>query len=131
MGEWKIIENDKPLQPGDKVRLTFKTPGPFWLKAIQATAIEAAMVKKESEGYRLTKIDYMTPGKMIFYFNILKTNPIIVTVLVIAGSIMLVAAAASIAFEKGEQFFETPAVTTASAAFLIIAVMYLIKVLRK
>lgn len=128
---WEQIAEDKPLQPGDKVRLTFGTPGPFWMKAIQATAIESNLAKKETEGYILTKIDYNTPGKMVFYFDIVKTNPVIVTVLFITSGILLSAAAVSLTFEKGEQFFKTPAATMVSGGILIVAIIYLLKVLRK
>ena len=131
MGEWKQIPNDKPLEPGDKVRLTFSAPGPWWIKATEGAVIEASLTKKEAEGYRLRRIDYNTPGKMIFYFDIIKTNPVIVTVLVVTGSVMLCAAAASLVFEKGEQFFDSPAVASISSAILVAAVIYLLKVLRK
>lgn len=128
MGEWRQIPEDKQLNPGDIVRLYFTAFGPFWMKAAEAAAIEASLVGKE--GYELKSIDYNTPGKMIFEFRIIKTNPVIVTCLVIAGSVLLVGAALGLVFEKAEQFFETPAAVVGTTSFMIIALTYLYKSLR-
>ena len=126
---WVKIPEDKPLDPGDIVRLTFNAPGPMFLKATEAAMIEAVLANKE--GYRLMNIDYLTPGKMIFKFKIVKTNPVIVTVLVITGSIMLIGSAVGYMFESAEQLFETPVAAVASVGLVAVAVVILLSVLRK
>lgn len=127
--EWQKIPEDKPLEPGDKVRLTFSAPGPTFLKATEAAMIEATLANKE--GYRLTRTDYLTPGKMVFYFDIVKTNPVIVTVLVITGSIMLIGAAVGYMFESAEQSIEAITKVIIPAGILAIAGMVLYMMLRK
>lgn len=126
---WQKIPEDKPLEPGDIVRLTFSAPGPMFLKATEAAMIEATLANKE--GYQLKNIDYQTPGKMIFQFRIVKTNPVIVTVLVITGSIMLIGAAVGLMFESAEQLFETPTAVVGSVGLVVVAVIVLLSVLRK
>lgn len=126
---WQKIPEDKPLVPGDIVRLTFNAPGPTFLKATSAAMIEATLANKE--GYEMTSIDYMTPGKMIFKFKIVKTNPVLVTVLVITGSIMLIGATVGLMFESAEQFFSTPVGQIGSVFLLVVAVIVLLSVLRK
>jgi len=126
---WQKIAKDKPLQPGDRVRLHFNAYGPTWMKATEAAIIEQTL--KGREGYELRSIDYWTPGKMIFEFNIVQTNPVIVTVLVITGSVLLIGAAIGLVFESAEQLFETPAAVVGSVGFVIIAIVILLSVLSK
>lgn len=126
---WQKIAEDKPLQPGDRVRLYFNAYGPTWMKATEAAIIEQTL--KGREGYDLRSIDYWTPGKMIFEFNIVQTNPFIVTVLVITGSVLLIGAAVGLVFDKAEQFVETPAAVIGSAGVVIGAVVLLLSALRK
>jgi len=126
---WKEIPEDKPLQPGDIVRLTFTARGPTFMKATEAAMIEKSLENKE--GYFLTSIDYQTPGKMIFKFKITKTNPVIVTVLVITGSVLLVGSVVGLVFEKAEQLFETPTAVVGSVGLLAVALIVLLSVLRK
>lgn len=126
---WQKIPEDKPLEPGDKVRLTFAAPGPTFLKATEAAIIEASLANKE--GYRLTRTDYLSPGKMVFYFDIVKTNPVIVTCLAIAGMIMVVGAAVGYMFESAEQSVEAIADVIIPAGVLAIVGMVLYMMLRK
>ena len=126
---WQKIAEDKPLEPGDIVRLTFNAPGPSFFKATEAAMIEYSLSNKE--GYQLTSIDYLTPGKMIFKFKIVKTNPVLVTVLVITGSIMLIGATVGLMFESAEQLFSTPVAKIGSVGLLVVAVIVLLSVLRK
>lgn len=126
---WEKIPEDKPLQPGDIVRLTFAAWGPDFMKAMEAAMIESSLANKE--GYQLTSIDYLTPGKMIFKFKITKTNPVIVTALVIAGSVLLIGSVVGLVFEKAEQLFETPTAVIGSVGLLAVALIVLLSVLRK
>lgn len=126
---WEKIPEDKPLQPGDTVRLTFSAPGPFFFKAMEAAMIESSLANKE--GYRLTSIDYMTPGKMIFKLRIVKTNPFVVTVLVITAGIMIVGYAVGLMFESAEQFVEAIKDLVVPAGVIAIVGMVLYMVLRK
>jgi len=126
---WQEIPKDKPLQPGDIVRLYFNAYGPAWLKATEAAIIEASL--KNREGYELVNIDYWTPGKMIFKFRIVEANPIIITCAAIAGVILIFGGIANLVFDKAEQAFETPAALIGSVGFVIVAIIVLLIVLRK
>jgi hypothetical protein len=126
---WERIPEDKPLEPGDIVRLTFSAPGPAFLKATEAAMIEATLANKE--GYEMTSIDYLQPGKMIFKFKIVKTNPIIVTALVITGSIMLVGAAVGYMFVSAEQYTKALEKVIVPAGVLAISGMVLYMILGK
>ncbi len=126
---WREIPEDKPLQPGDIVRLTFSAWGPMFLKATEAAMIEASLANKE--GYRLMNIDYLTPGKMIFKFRIVKTNPVVITCLAIAGVVMIIGGVAGYVLESTEQLFETPVAAVASVGLVIVAGIVLLSVLRK
>lgn len=126
---WEKIPEDKPLQPGDIVRLTFAAPGPDFMKATEAAMIESLLANKE--GYQMTSIDYWTPGKMIFKFKITKTNPVVITCLAIAGTVMIVGSFAGYLLENTEQLFETPTAVIGSVGLLAVALIVLLSVLRK
>lgn len=126
---WKKIAEDKPLEPGDIVRLTFAAPGPTFLKATTAAVIESSLANKE--GYELTSIDYLQPGKVVFKFRIVKTNPVFVTVLLITGSIMLIGSAVGYMFESAEQYTKALKEIILPAGIMAIIGMVLFMVLRK
>lgn len=126
---WVKIAADKPLEPGDIVRLTFAAPGPTFLKATSAAMIEASLANKE--GYEMMNIDYLQPGKVIFKFRIVKTNPVIITCLAIAGVIMVVGAAVGYMFESAEQSIASITKVIIPAGVLAIIGMVLYMVLGK
>ena len=126
---WQKIAEDKPLEPGDIVRLTFNAPGPTFLKATSSAMIEASLANKE--GYEVMNIDYLQPGKVVFKFRIVKTNPVIITALVITGGVLLVGAAVGYMFESAEQYTQALKEVILPAGIMAIIGMVLFMVLRK
>ena len=116
------IDKDRKLNPGDVVLLHFLTPGATWLKATECAMIESSLERRTE--FMITGIDYWQPGKVIFEVEVLKTNPLIVTVGYIVSAVLGTTAiflAAGWMFEKAELVFETPAAKAISVAALIIA----------
>lgn len=107
MAEWETIDKDKPLRPGDRVRLTFTSHGLFWLQATQIAMIEAALERKEGFRVKSWQIDEKTK-KIVFVCDIVKTNPIIITCAVIAGAIALSGVTLWLVLDKTEQLIESP-----------------------
>lgn len=107
MAEWKTINKDKSLSPGDRVRLTFTSHGLFWLQATQLAMIEAALEGKEGYRVKSWRIDEETK-KIEFVCDIVETNPVIVTCAVIAGAIALSGVTLWLVLDKTEQLIESP-----------------------
>lgn len=116
------IDKNKELKPGDDVFLYFKAPGATWLKATEAALVENALEKRNE--FRIISIDYLQEGYIIFEIEVLKTNPVVVTVLYIVSAVLAAVAVLLIAgwtFEKAELVVKAPATKAISAAALIIA----------
>jgi len=116
------IDKDRPLNPGDVVRLYFNAPGPDWMKAIECAMVEQA-VENRSE-FRIISVDYWQPQRVIFDVEVQETNPVLVTVGFIVGGILATTGlvlAAGWMFEKAELLMKTPASKVGIASLAIIA----------
>ncbi len=116
------IDKDRELNPGDVVFMHFKAPGATWLKATECAMIESALQRRTE--FMIISIDYWQPGKVIFEVEVLKTNPVIVTVAYIVSAVLGATAvflAAGWMFEKAELVVTAPAAKAISIAALIIA----------
>ncbi len=116
------IDEDRELNPGDVVLLHFKAPGATWLKATECAMIESSLERRTE--FKMISVDYWQPGKVIYEFEVLKTNPAIITVAYIASAVLGATAiflAAGWMFEKAELVVKAPAVKAISIAGLIIA----------
>lgn len=120
MAEWKTIDKDKPLRPGDRVRLTFTSHGLFWLQATQIAMIEAALEGKEGFSVKSWRIDEATK-KIIFVCDVVKTNPVIITCAVIAGAIALSGVTLWLVLDKTEQLIESPVGAALGIGTIVIA----------
>ena len=123
------IDKDRRLNPGDVVLLHFMAPGGTWIKAAEAAMVESALERRKD--FKITSIDYLQPGKVIFEIEVLKTNPVFVTTAIIVGSILtMVLLAAGWMFEKAELVVKAPATKVLSAGVLIIAGIVLFSILK-
>jgi len=122
-----IVNIDEPLHVGDVVELHFKASGPTWFKATQVAVVERALENRE--GYEIISSNYLEPQKVIFTLKVTKTNPVVVTVALIAGAIALPAIAFGWMFKQAYKVVGTP--EGMIAGFAIIAIAALILILRK
>lgn len=116
------IDKDRELNPGDVVLLHFAAPGATWLKATECAMIESSLERRTE--FMITSIDYWQPGKVLFEVEVLKTNPLIVTVGYIVSAVLGATAvflAAGWMFEKAELVVKAPATKAISIGILIIA----------
>ncbi|GAH36147.1 unnamed protein product [marine sediment metagenome] len=120
---------NKVLEPNDTVRLYFKTIGGVWIKAFQIALIESSLSNHEL--FSIIRADYWQQDGAIFTVRVKKTNPVVVTVALIAAAIALVPIAFGWSFVKAEKLLESSSaqIFTISIAALIgtIAVMIILK----
>ena len=120
------ISKDKPLVPGDIIEMHFKSVGMVWIKASQLALIDWRL-----EGRKDFKIlSWSLPNKttVVFKVEILKTNPMVVTAVVIAAAISASLFMCWICLDKVFQIGEGPAGTglsigMAAAALAVLAMM--------
>lgn len=105
---WQEIDKDKPLKPGDTVRLHFTMHGPMIVRAVQLAFIDRALENKEGFEIQRYVIDADEPRRIYWEAKVTKTNPVIVTASVIAGAIILSGVVLWLVLDKTEQLIESP-----------------------
>ncbi len=105
---WEVIDKDKPLQPGDIVRLHFTMHGPMLVRAVQLAFIDRALENRD--GFEILRyvIDADEPRRIYWEVRVTKTNPVIVTAAVIAGAIILSGVVLWLVLDKTEQLVDSP-----------------------
>ncbi len=101
------IDKNKALSPGDIVELHFRSIGLFWIMATQLAAIEYRLSREKT--FRILNWRISDKNKIIFKVEVLQTNPVIVTAVVIAAAIAGVGVIAWLTLDKVYQILETPA----------------------
>jgi len=107
MTEKILIDENKPLDPGDIIELHFRTYGGTYIKALQLAAIDRKL--EGQPGFRILSWTLPTPQTVVFKVRIEQTNPIIVTAALIVGFIVVVGLVAWLVFDKVYQIIESPA----------------------
>ncbi len=105
--QWVELDEDEPLQPGDVVRLYFRTVGGTWIRAAEAALIEWRLRNREE--FEIINYNLIEADRLIFKIRVKKTNPIIVTGLVILGAFMIAAGAIPFVLERMEKFVKETA----------------------
>jgi len=115
----KEIDPNQPLNPGDVVELHFKSIG---LAVIQDMQIWA--ITKSLENNSFFEILSAKPenSKVVFTCRVKKTNPVIVTVLIIATAIAGIGTIAWLTLDKAYQIVESPGSNIAFGSIGLIAV---------
>lgn len=116
------IDLNKPLNAGDIVELHFKSLG---LAFVQTAQI--AIIKQVLSGNEFFEIVSARPeaSEVVFTCRVKKTNPVVVTVLVIAAAIAGVGAIAWLTLDKAYQLVESPGSGIAFGSLGLIAVAVL------
>ena len=127
--QWEEVGLDQVLEPNDTARLYFKTIGGVWIKAAQIALIENSL--RDNKSFSIIRADYWQQDGAIFTVRVKKTNPVVVTIALIAAAIALVPIAFGWSFIKAEKLLESSSaqIFTVSIAALIgtIAVMMILK----
>ncbi len=123
------IDKDQVLNPGDVVELHYKTPGGTWMKATEAAIVEYALEGRKD--FRINSIDYWQPGKVVIEVEVLKTNPVIVTVAVICGAIAIVALSFGWMFSKAYLVSKSVPALILSVGLVVLAIALAIMYFRK
>jgi len=102
---WEKIDENEPLNVGDKVRLHYKTVGLKWI-----TAAQLAMIDKRLEGnshFKVLRHSLPSGGQVNFEVEIIASNPIVVTISYISAAILGAAVIGLVSwmiFAGGERF---------------------------
>jgi len=120
--EWIEIDKDEPLKPGDRVKLHFKALGLLYAKAAQIAVIEALLGKRAD--FDLISIEVPPETNvLIFTVEVRKTNPVIITCAVIAGTIALAGTAMWLVLDKTEKMVESPAGQAIGIGAIVIGII--------
>jgi hypothetical protein len=114
------IDINESLPPGAIVELHFKTLGMAWIQAAQIAAIET-WLKYTQSAFEIVKSE-VENTKVIFTVRVIKTNPVIITVAIIAAAIVAVGAVGWLTLEKAYQIIESPGSTMAFGSIGLIAI---------
>lgn len=79
------IDINEPLNPGDLIELHFSSIGLVWIQAVQVALIEWRL--KSRKDFTIVNSEVIDKTRLIFRVRIEKTNPVLITVAVIAGAI--------------------------------------------
>ena len=139
------LDPNQALSAGDRVELHFKSTGMTWIKAMQIYLIEQKLEGRTDFEVLSVQTPTLDPTSLIFVVKVLKSNPILVTALYIAG--IIAASAATIVFsltfgkaflivvEKAAEVMTSPAGQVAIAgtglALPIIAGILLLGLMKK
>ena len=123
------IDKERVLSPGEVIELHFITPGGTWIKATEAAVVEWSL--EDRTDFRINHIDYLTPGMVIIEVEVLKTNPVVVTVAVICGAIALAAVAFGWMFSKAYLVSKTVPAQVLSVGVVVVAIVLALVYFRK
>jgi len=107
------IDPEKPLSAGNVVELHFHSVGLLWLTAAQIAAIDSRL--KNETHWQIRSWSIPDKNTVIFTVKVLKSNPVIVTVAVIAAAISAVGIIAWLTLSKAYQIIESPGGQVAAA----------------
>lgn len=113
MNTWVEIDPEKPLQAGDTIKLHYRTVGGVYVKAAQLAIIEYTV--RNNELFSIINTEDTEKNKIIFQVRVKKSNPVVVTALVITAAICFSSIAVTFVLEKVEQLVESPGGQVAAA----------------
>lgn len=112
------ISKDRVLDAGDVIELHFKTHGGDWVKAAECAIVEHSLERRKD--FKVTSIDYLQPGKVIFTVKVREINPVVVTVAVICGAIAIAALAFGWMFDKAYLVAKTMPAQVLSLGLIVV-----------
>ena len=123
----EIKDYNATLDPGDIVELTFVSTGMFWIMAAHIAAIDYQL--SNDERFRIRNWTIYEPNKVVFKVEVLKTNPALVTVAVIAAAIIGVGIIFKLTLDSAHKLINIPADALQKPAVQAIAIGIILAVL--
>lgn len=102
-----LIDQNKALEPGDRIELHFVSIGLAWLKATQIALIEWKLAGRKD--FDILNWQIPDPNTVIFTVQIKQTNPVVLTAAIIAAAIIGAGVVAWLTLDKVYQIIESPA----------------------
>ena len=104
---------DKPLSPGDRFELHYRCSGMTYIKAMQIYQIEKGAAERDDFKIIRIWVPDDQPTKMVITVEVLKSNPVVCTLLLICAIILLLAGFSGLfkpALEKAYKLAQSPGV---------------------
>lgn len=127
MTKVKITDYNEPLEPGDIIELHFMATGLFWITAAQIAIIEYKL--DSDKRFQIRNWTIFEPNEVVFKVEVLKTNPELVTVAVIAAAIIGVGIVFKLTLDSAYKLVNVPAEALQQPAMQAIAIGIIIAVL--
>ena len=121
------INKNKPLQPGDLIEMHFKTIGGTWLRYSHIALIEYNLEGRKD--FKIVSSSLPDDHTMVLEIRIKKTNPVILTPIIIGAIIIGIGIVAWLSLSKVYQIMESPAGQVGIAGFGIMAAVAAIAIL--
>jgi hypothetical protein len=115
-----ITDYEATLDPGDIVELTFISTGLFWMMAAHIAAIDYQLANDER--FKIRSWTIYEPNKVVFKIEVLKTNPVLVTIAVISAAIIGVGIIFKLTLDSAHKLVNVPAEALKKPAIQAIAV---------
>jgi len=123
------IDKDKPLKPGDRIEMYFKTTGMVWITAAQIALIEYRLAGRQE--FRILSWSLAGPNTVIFTVRINKTTPVVVTAAVTGGAIIGAGVVAGLTLDKVLQIIESPTGKVMAGGAIVAAILGLLVLIKK
>ena len=122
-----IKDYNAPLDPGDLVELTFVSTGWFWIQAAQIAIIDYQLANDKR--FRIRNWQICEPNKVVFKVEVLKTNPVLITVAVIAAAIIGIGIVFKLTLDSAHKLINVPAEALKQPAIQAIAIGVVLAIL--
>ena len=123
----EITNLNEPLDPGDIVELHFISTGLFWLQAAQIAIIEARLAGDKR--FRIRNWTIYEPSEIVFKVEVLRTNPVLITIAVIAAAIIGVGIIFKLTLDSAYKIVNVPAEALQKPAVQAVAIGIVLAVL--
>lgn len=123
------IDKDKPLNPGDRIEMYFRSTSMVWIKAAQIALIEYRLAGRKD--FQILSWSLAGPNTVIFTVRINKTNPVIVTAAIIGVAIIGAGVVAWLTLDKVLQIIESPTSKVMAGGAIVAAIVGLLVLIKK
>lgn len=123
------IDKNKPLKPGDRIEMYFRSTSMVWIKAAQIALIDYRLAGRHD--FRILSWSLDGPNTVIFTVQVKKTNPVVVTAAVIGAAIIGAGVVAWLTLDKVLQIIESPTSKVMAGGAVVAAIVGLLVLIKK
>lgn len=127
MSRIKITDYNEPLDAGDIIELHFNSTGLYWLQATHIALIDWKL--SGDKRFRIRNWTIYEPSKIVFKVEVLRPNPELVTIAVIAAAIIGVGIVFKLTLDSAYKLVNVPGEALQKPAIQAIAVGIVLAVL--